>query len=182
MGFAFDLEFKPILLPNETALLMGSQFPGDGQPVICIAVGALPEYIKDFGSLSADTWDTDNEDTNLELGGLHLGQFRVAVLDDIKVQLKNPAPVEQWRTARAYFYLRQFPTEPGYDWLSRVLFAMSEFYIWEDNTPRFDLYCEDGISTSRLLFRGWRFKIEKIAKDALTSRQIVWIDSWPAGK
>jgi len=183
MGFSYDMEFKPILLPNETALLMGSQFPSEGQPVVCVAVGAMPEYQKDFGAITGGTaGDLDNEDTNLELSDLHLGQFRFAILDDIKVQLKNPGPVQQWRTSTANFYLRQFPTEPGYDWLSKILFAMSEFFVWQDQTPRFDLFCEDDIATSRLLFRGWRFKVELITAKELTSKQVIFTDGWPSGK
>lgn len=182
MGEVFSDDFRPILLPNETATLKGSQFPTEGQPVMCAAVGALPEYYKDFGSLTAAKWDSDNEDTNLELGSKELAQFRMEILDDFKLQLKNPAPVEQWRTSKENFYLRMFPVEPDQDWLKKLLFKMSEFYVYEQDTPRFDLYAEVAQSQSRVIFRGWKLKVKEITEKELTSKQIIWVNGWPTSK
>ncbi len=156
MGQIFSPEFLPVLLPNETALLHGSSyFPKEGQPVRCRWVGALPEYQKDFLALTAGVWLTTQEDTNLELATLELGQFRIRVLDDINLRLNNPLSTEQWGTVRQRFQLSQFLTEPGQDWLKELLFRMSEFFVWEKETPRFDLYSADTVTISRVLFTGW---------------------------
>lgn len=182
MGFCFSPKFEPVLMPNETATLMGAAFPKDGQPILCLANGALPEYQKDFGTVTAAQWLSDQEDSNLEMGTGELAQFRMAILDDFKLELKNPAPQDQWRTAATTFYLPKFPTDPNEDWFKELLFAMSEFFVYEDDTPRFNLYSEFGLTISRVLFRGWRFKVRTITKAELTSKQVIWVGSWPASK
>lgn len=182
MSQIFSPEFLPILLPNETAVLHGTPFPTGGQPVKCRWVGALPEYAKDFGALTAVTWLTNQEDENLELSSLELGQWRIRVLDNIQVRINNPPSVEQWRTAKTRFYITQFPTEPGQNFLKELAFRMSEFFTWEDQTARFELYSQLAAGSSRILFSGWRFAVEKIAAKDLTSKMELWVDSWPGGK
>ena len=160
--FRYSSTFQPILLEGMTATLYGSEIDQGGLNVVCRGVGAMPEYQKDFGSLTAATWSNDNEDTNLEMGTMELSQMRMRVVDDMKVRLKNPAAVQQWRTLRTSFYLPQFPTEEGYEWLREFYFQQSEFFVFEDDaTPRFDLYSPVALSTSRVIFSGWRFKLQK---------------------
>jgi hypothetical protein len=178
----FSYQFDPVLLPNETATLRGPDFPEDGQPVMCVAVGGLPEYQKDFGSLTAATWDRDNEDSNLEMGTNELAQLRMEILDDFKIELKNPSSTKQWLTNKTNFYLTRFPIDEGQDFMKAFFWRASEFYIWEDTTPRFDLYSYSAQSVSRVIFRGWRLKMRLITKDELTSRQEIWVSGWPSGK
>lgn len=182
MGITYNINFDPVLLPGETATLKGSEFPNEGLPVICQAYLALPEYVKDFGALVAATWLDDQEDTNLELGLSEFSQMRIEVQDDIQVKIKNPPAVELWRSATTPFYLKQLPTEPGQDWLKQLLWRMSEFYIYERDTPRFCLYCSVAAVKSRLLFRGWKFKVAEIKVNELTSKQVIRLNSWPASK
>lgn len=181
MGSQFNLNFDPVLLPNETATLFGTPFPADGQPVRCRAVGGLPEYIKDFGSLTAGSWSTDQEDTNLELLTNELGQYRMRVLADMQVKLKNPSAYQQWRTSKGEFVLRRFPTEPGMDFLAAFLFRVSEFYVWEETTPRFLLYSTTAVD-AYVWFGGWKIKVENINAGELTSKQEIWVNSFARGQ
>ena len=173
--YIFKTNFEPILLPGETARLITSNQTLD---VECVAVGALPEYQKDFGALTAATWDTDNEDTNLEMSTLEVSQLRMRVLDDMKLRFNNLAPTRQWRTAKTDFYLRQFPQDAGQDFLKEFLFKASEFFIFEDDTPRFDFYSEIALATSRVVFSGWRYKVKKTAQPGKVT---VWVSGWPSG-
>lgn len=177
----YDPEFKGILELNHTVILKGSDFPAEGKSFKCIGVDALPEYVKDWGSLTAATWpamsSTDNEDENLELDTNELGQLRMMVLDDLRVKLKNPAPITKWRTAKTTFYLPQFPTEQGQDWYKEYLFRQSEFFCWQDTTPRFELYSATTVTVARVLFTGWKYKLTPITeKGAFT----LLVNSWPA--
>lgn len=160
----YDPQFKPILEVGHTVLLKGSAFKPEGKNCRCLAIDALPEYIKDFGSLTAATWSTDNEDTNLEVAKMELVQLRMMVLDDIKIKLKNPAPVSKWRTASEGFYLPQFPSGSGEDFLKELLFRQSEFFSWENDTPRFDLYSVATATIARIKFTGWKFRMEEIVE------------------
>lgn len=175
MGKIFSSEFDPILLPRETAHIITANEEFDAE---CVAVGALPEYVKDFGSLVAATWDTDNEDTNLELSTLELAQLRMRVVDDIKLRFNNLAPTRQWRTSKTDFYLRQFPLEAGEDFLKEYLFKASEFFIYENDTPRFDFYSDITLGTSRVRFSGWRLKLKKITAPGKIP---IWVSGWPSG-
>ena len=174
-------EFDPILPEGMTATIFGQAMkrgiPEGGLNVKCVSVGALPEYQKDWSTLTTVTWSRDNEDTNLEMGPMELAQLRMRILDDFKVELKHPAAVQQWRTARTNFYLRQWPGDED-DAYKNYLWRASEFFVYEDTTPRFDLYSELTRTQNRIMFSGWKFKLRKITEPG---RIILWINSWPPG-
>ena len=176
--FRYSIEFQPLLLEKMTANIFGSEISSEGLAVECVAVGALPEYLKDFGALTAATWDADNEDANLEFRTLEVGQFRMRVVDDMKVRLKNPSAVQQWRTNKTNFELGQFPTSAEDDFLKRYLWMASEFFVWEDSTPRFDLYSSVALTTARIIFSGWRFQLRKLPAPQ-RGKIDIWINSWP---
>ncbi|MBA7641378.1 hypothetical protein ES703_49055 [subsurface metagenome] len=173
----YDLEFKPILQRSHTVTLFGPDFPAEGANYKCLAVDALPEYINDFGALTAGTWKADQEDTNLELTTYELGQLRMMVLDDVKVRLKNPAPTQKWRTNKTNFYLPLFPTEAGQDWYKQYLFALSELFYWQKVTPRFDLYSTIALDAARVLFTGWKFKLTPVTEKGAFE---LLVSGWPA--
>ena len=178
--FRFSNSFEPILLENMTATLFGSEINPEGLPVVCKAVMALPEYYKDFGALVAATWDTDNEDTNLEVGTMELAQYRMRILDDMKCRLKNPSAVQQWRTSKTNFYLPKFPTDVADEFLKNYFFKASEFFVFQDDaTPRFDFYSDLVSTTARVLFSGWKFKLERLPTKG---RIEIWISSWPSSR
>ena len=176
MGEVFKAEFDPILLPGQTARIITETQQLD---VECVAVGAMPEYMKDFGALTAATWATDKEDVNLEMGNNGLAQLRMRVSDDIKVQLKNLISTNQWRTIKTNFYLRQFPQGSGEDFLKEYMFRASEIFVYENDTPRFDLYSDIALATSRILFSGWRFRLKQITAPG---KATIWVSGWPSGK
>ena len=183
MSQIYSAKFDPIMLSNETATLFGQDFPIEGQPVVCKAVGALPEYYKDFGALTAATTLADQSDTNLDMGSGDLAQYRMRVMGDFRLQIKNPSSVTQWRTLNTTFFLRKFPIDTDEDFLKEYLWKSSEFFVFgKDNTPRFDLYGDLAQTTSRVIFNGWRFKISKIDKSKLTSRAEIWVNGWPSSK
>lgn len=178
MAERYNEHFDPILLEGHTANLFGAELPAEGLPVRCVTLGAMPEYRKDFGALTAATWDTDNQDTNLEMGKYELCQLRMRVIDDIQLRLKNPGSVMQWRTMSTAFYLPQFPVVDGETFWKTYLFRASEFYVFEDDIPAFDLYSAAGNATAWVAFSGWRFKLEKLAQGR--GRIDIWLNSWPA--
>ena len=176
--FRYSNSFEPILLEGMTATLKGSEIAEEGLNVVCKAVIALPEYQKDFGALLAGQWTTDQEDANLELQDWEFGQFRMRVQDDIQVRLNNPSPTKLWRTKSQNFILPQFPTVISEDWLKQFLFKASEFFVFEDTTPRFDLYSVIALAKSRILFSGWKFKL---ARYTAKGKIDLWVNSWPPG-
>jgi len=184
-NYRYNPTFSPILLEDMTVNLKGSDFPAEGKNFKCIAVDALPEYIKDWGALTAATWpamsSTDNEDTNLELATNELGQLRMMVLDDLRVRLKNPAPMTKWRTAKYAFYLPQFPVTANEDWHKEYLFRMSEFFYFEDTGPRFDLFSAVTVTEARVLYTGWKYKLTPLPTTDKPAFSLM-VNGWPSQK
>lgn len=172
----FSKDFEPILLEGDTATLKGTGLPEIGLNVRCIAVGGLPEYKADFGALTAATPDTDQTDVNLEMNTMELAQYRIRVVSEMRLQLKHPGSVQQWRTKNTQFYLPQYPMD-GPSHLQEFLFSASEFLVFEDNTPTFDLYANRAQLAAYVLFSGWRFKLEKIAQ---AGRITLYTSEWPS--
>lgn len=175
--YRYRMPFEPVLLEGMTANIFGSELPPEGKPIQCVSVDALPEYQADFGALTAATWDTDQEDSNLELADMELAQMRMRVQDDMRVRFKNPSSVMKWRTRSASFWMPQFPIDPEDVFLKEYLWAASEFFIWEDHTPRFDLYSEVATSEARILFSGWKFKV--ITMKSGRGKIDLWVNGWP---
>jgi len=173
--FRYSKDFEPLLLEDYTAQIFGGGLPPAGMNVRCLSVGALPELQKDFGAITAATWIRDQEDTQLEMNTMELGQFRFKVIDDLKVTLKNPAPVQQWRTKSGQFYLTKFDEDSNFQ--RELQWKMSEFFTFEDYTPRFDAYSAFASTTSRVQYSGWRFKLEEITTQGKIK---IWVSEWPS--
>jgi len=181
--YIYKPSLEPIGLPGETFHLIRAAGEED---VEIAAVDALPEYIKDFGAIGAASWLRDQEDTNLELSGNEFGQFRMRVIDDVQLYIKNPSAVQKWRTSKANFYLPQYPSDPTDIVLRNYYFVASEFFLYEDETPRFDLYATLAAAKSRIAFSGFRFRFKGLKLDKegkqIKGKVTLWINSWPAGK
>lgn len=169
------MQFLPILDTGETARLVTAHGILNCE---VIAYGALPEHIEDFGALTAGTWDADNECNDLEMNAGEFAQFRFRILDDVLMRFNNLGSTRQWRTAKTNFTMGQYPMEAGEDFLKQYMFAASEFFVHEIDTPRFDFYCERALTTSRVKFSGWRFKIREIPS---RGKKTIWISDWPTG-
>lgn len=173
----YKTSFEPILKRGHTVALFGSSFPEQGSSFRCIAVDALPVYVKDFGALTASTWDNDNTDSNLSGDTMNLMQYRMRVLDNMQVRLNNPQSVKKWRTGKTSFWLPRFPDmSEASDYERDLLFMMSEFFMWEDNYPSFDLYSETTLAASRIEFTGWRYKM---VGSGTTGQFELLVNGWP---
>lgn len=176
-GYTYKTAFEPVALPGESLHLIKTDQELD---VEIVSVGAMPWYQHNFGAQTAATWSLNNEITALEMSSLELAQYRIIVLDDYQLYLKNPSGVEQWRTSRNRFFLPQFPTDPGTDWMQQFLFKMSEFFVWEnDNTPRWDIYPPQTLTRASVVFSGWRFKVKKTA---VRGRANVYVNGWGSSR
>jgi len=175
--YSYKLGFEPIVLPGESVKIITENEQFSAQ---CVAVGALPEYTKDFGALTAAIWDTENQDTNLKMPENTLAQLRMRVVTDMQLRFNNLGSTRQWRTNSQSFILPQFPQEAGEDFLKEYLFAASEFFILKDDTPMFDFYSDAAQVSSTVKFSGWRFRIRKIVT-TVDPTKVIWVSGWPSG-
>ena len=171
--FRFKKTFEPILLPGETARLYMSQGLLNAKVE---AVAALPELIVDFGALTSGTNLSAQQTTNLEFGTMEFAQLRMRVLDDFRTKLYNPPSFKQWASARADFWLPKFSDNP--EFLQEFFFQSSEFFVFEDDTPSFDITTLQTSAKSRIAFSGYRFSISEIRGEGKVP---IWVNSWPTG-
>ena len=173
MGQIYNSDFEPILLVGETARLHKSDGDID---IEALAVNALPEYSNDFGAVAAASWLRDETTTATELDTRELAQFRLRVIDDVRLYLKNPQSTKYWRTRSVDFYLPQFPEDVAF--LQNFYFVASEFLVWEkDYQPAFDIYAPLAVGTSKVLFSGYKFRCRQIPNKGKVD---LWVNDWPS--
>ena len=171
--YVFNNEFDPILLPGETAQLIGENKIIN---IECVRHGALPEIKENLGALTAATWATDIEFSELEMEDNVMAQYRMRVVRDINLKFNNLGPTKQWKTRTGEFYLPQFPVDEDSDsFLKTFLFKASEFFVFEQDTPRFSAYSVVAQASSYVLFSGWRFKVKPFAGKG---RIPIYISGW----
>lgn len=177
--YQFKTDFEPILLPGQTVQIKKA----DGQLGIRIeAVGALPTRLHDFGTVTSDT--LGQEVTALEMGSGMLGQYRMVIRDKFELEMTHPdTTMRQWRNKSTNWRLGPIPVSSG-DWgaLDKFQFAASEFFVYEDETPRFDIYKLNSIPSveAHVTFVGYRYKFSKLpnGKNGMFD---LYVNSWPTG-
>lgn len=159
--------FGPRYLPGHTVRVIRA----DGEAVVMIkAVRAMPSHEHDFGSLTAGTASTRQECTHLELEDGQMAQYWVRVRDQFEVEIRHSRATEyfgsrlsnnsvggNWRV-RPFYQPEPYETEEILNY--RLL--SSEFWVWEQQTPLFDLYPYNSAQNPQghLEFMGWRYAVE----------------------
>lgn len=183
--------WNPILLPGHTARL----FKADGVVDVFVeAVGGIPSMRVDIGALSVSSFGTASntgyDATQLDMPDGEFAQYRFIIADDFEVELTHPGTtVRQWKTDSTNARVKPIPASSS-QWgpFDEVMWAASEFFVYEQETPRFDIYPQS-VSVPRpqghIEFQGWRFAFRKLGLDA-NGKQIkgvlpIWVNSWPSG-
>lgn len=176
--YSYKTDFEPMVLIGETAQLIKVD---ETLNMRCTGLTALPYYIKDFGSINASTTSSAQQDTNLEMGKREMAQFRMMVLDDIQVKLYIPSSVKLWRTSRQDFWLPQTENDTP-EYLAKMWFKMSEFFVYETTIPSFDLVTNVGPTrgSSRVVFTGYRYQFALLPAGQF-GKTIIRLNAWPAG-
>jgi len=186
--YVFKTDFEPVMLPGEVVRVV---LENDRFDAMCVGSGALPEYEKDFGALSSTItgWNSNSQyalidqyDNNMKMNDFEISQLRMRVVDYMYIRLNNLGTTRQWRTANVSFALPQFPTGQGEDFLKQYLFKASEFFVYHDDLPHFDLFSDFALTASRVLFSGWRYRIQKVKTPSTTRPpKVIWVSGWPSG-
>ena len=127
--------------------------------------------IKDFGAIS--NGDT-KENVKLDILGMEsneLGQFRIQVLDDIKVKFFQPR-------ASARFVTKNVVVEiDKYSAIFDPELKLSEFFVFGGRYPRVDIRNNSGedLTKTRVVFKGYRYVTEAIEEidEKLVDKYIV---------
>jgi len=182
-------EFEPALLTGQSARLHinASEF----HDVRVVSWGYLPSHRHDFGSLTAGTASLANDCAHIDMSDGEFAQYRWRIVDpSVEVELKHPASTQQWAT-------QSYSTSTGANWRMRYwdqndpedvqkwMFKSSEFFVFEQNTPRFDLYPESGLSGAStpqgyIEFFGFRYALQRLPNGERGMVDI-WTQGWPGG-
>lgn len=129
----------------------------------------LAAYIKDFGSISAGGKLEQQELNFLELEKGFLAQIRVLPIDDVNVYIRPTMQTVRGALKKAVFYIPKWITD------NTEYHELAEIWQREDHSYYADI--EDatgsGVSTSRVLFVGWLYKVKKIEEAEAEGRRIV---------
>jgi len=140
----------------------------------------------DVGSLSGTTSSASNtgyDATQLDMPRGEMAQYRFLVSDGFEVEFTHPSTTtRQWKTDTTNARVKPIGNDSGpwspYD---EFMWQASEFFVYEDETPRFDIY-PLSVSTPRpqghIDFHGYRFALKKIATRGILP---LWVNSWPSG-
>ena len=150
-------EFEPIVRPLENVAI----FTPEGKYVFGQVVylePIQPETIS-LGSVSAadptnyPTYRGMTELTDLELGKNEFAQYRLFVLDDILVEVYQPAALSR-------YMLKARPTRISV----RSPNNFVELFVFEDKVPTIKYYAVTfrDIANARLLFYGFRYIIKRL--------------------
>ena len=186
-NFPHNPEFRPILQQGQRAKLIRGQ-PSNWVNVEVVHVFPLPVHRHDFGVLTASSLNLD--DTHLDMPTGELAQYRFIPRTAFRVHLQHPGGVDQYRTNGSTkgvqtegFFIDPYGEEGqqwnGTDWSQ---WAASEFFVFEDETPRFDLYPlgpTTGGRRAHMDFYGWAFVLKKATSEPPIS---LWVNGRPSGE
>lgn len=170
--YAFD--FEPMFRLGDTVQVIKS----DGIKQVRVdAVDALPYRRLDNGSTSADTVGIDF--TQLDMASGEMAQYRFAPMDLFEVEFTHPSTVvRRWRSDTTNFRLPPYLIGDYPPELVRYFFAASEFWVFEDDTPRFDVYPLAG-QTIQQHFDVWGWRYHLVPNNT-TGEFSIRVNGWPS--
>ena len=144
-NYPFAPDFRPILQVGQTARLIRGN-PDNFVDVEVLGVFPIAVHRHDFGTLTTSSLNLDC--THLDLDQGELGQYRYIPRGRFQVHLQLPNGVDVYRTqgsvkgdATQGFYIPSGAGDvdelPG---VRSAVWALSEFFVFERETPRFDIY------------------------------------------
>ena len=143
INFPLNPEFQPMLQVGHCARLMRT---GGEVNVEVIGIFPLGIHRHDFGTLSGNA--LDQRCTHIELAGGELAQYRYIPRGRFRVHLQSPSGVDIYTTngstkgnQTAGFFIDPVAEDPDeLPAFRTAAWSLSEFFVYEDEGPRFDLY------------------------------------------
>ncbi len=182
-NYQFNAGFAPALLNGHSARL----FKADGWiDLRILAVGALPSFRWDVGALTAGSTTAAQDPTHLDMPVGEFSQVRSIIRGQFELELTHPnQSVRQWQSKSNGWRLTpvDWDQDPA---ASAFMWAASELWIFEDETPRFDFIA---LSSAQVLnghvdHYGWRYSYEVFTDEESNKnppKANIWVNSWPSG-
>jgi len=182
-------EFEPALITGQSARLHVNA--SESHDVRVVSWGYLPSHRHDFGAQTGGTASLSNDCTHIDMPNGELAQYRFVIGDPaLEIELKHPASTQQWMTQSqttstgANWRMRYWGVDDPID-IQKWMFKSSEFFVFEQNTPRFDIYPINGLEGARasqgyVEFFGFRYALERLPNGERGMVDL-WVQGWPGG-
>src|SRR3990167_137777 len=155
-----SFSFEPFFQLGDTAHV----YKSDGEIDILIeGVGAMPLHRENLGTATATS--NSNDVTELDMPDGEIAQYRFSPVTNFTVAFTHPSSTtRQWKSDSATFVLPTWSEDATMpEALRNYYFAASEFWVYEQETPRFDVNLVANQQTRAYAdFWGWRYKFRKI--------------------
>lgn len=117
--------------------------------------------IRDFGALAIGAGLNDQSlQAQLEMPDSELGQFRMFVLDDFRITVKQVRAIGRFAAKNVVATISQ--------WSHQIdpCDHLTEFFVYKDEWPWFDVLNTSGVALaqSRVAFYGFRYGMEQIGR------------------
>ena len=164
-GYGRPGPITPLAGPNENALVHRDNLWFLYRVTGVEAVQPSSGMILDFGTIAAQGTTADQTlETPLELGANELGQFRIKVLDDIRLTVFQPRQAGRFTIKRV---------QTTVSLLSRIndpCGHLSEIYSFRDEFPFVNINNpgDAQLVITRALFYGFRYKVQQLSVHPVT--------------
>lgn len=172
----FSIPFRPYFRLGDTAHVIKA----DGEIDILVdAVGSLPNRRLDNGTLSSAS-SLAQDLTQLDMTTGELAQYRFSPMDLFHVEMTHPSTtIRQWRSDTTNWRLPPWKIMQGLTETDRAYYEVaSQFWVFEDETPRLDFYRAVGVTVEMHLdFWGWRYHFRKVKE---RGQRLLRVNGWPS--
>jgi len=153
-------DFEPIAKPSENVCIIGAEGKGNTKYYKIVAIESLPFYEHDFGAVNAGQTLKDQEVKALYLNARQLAQYRIRLVDDVELQLKQPKSDTKFTTKSGEFKISR--DIAGTDFTN-----LTEFFVFEDQSILFNVTnpSASNISSSKVQFAGFKYILKELDKE-----------------
>lgn len=158
-------DFEPIAKPSENVCIIGAEGKGNTEYYKIVAIEPLPFYEHDFGAVNAGQTLKDQEVKALYLNAGQLAQYRIRLVDDVELQLKQPKSDTKFTTKSGEFKISR-DIAPIFH--CRTDFTnLTEFFVFEDQSILFNVTnpSDSNIGSSKVQFAGFKYILEELDKE-----------------
>lgn len=175
----FSSPFEPMFREGDTVHLIRAEGVVD---VLIDAVDTLPNRRHDFGDLTADSLDqraTSSNNPILTVGTGELAQMRFSPVTDFTIRMSIPAGSERWRTSTARFEIPPWAEDVSMiASLKEFYFASSQFWVYEEDDPRFDLIFKNRDVPAYVDFWGFKYHFQDLPAGERGAKNLR-VSGWP---
>jgi hypothetical protein len=162
----FATLFEPVVNPRENVRLIPiNKF------YVVEYIEPIYDQIIDLGTVNSGASSSLHEATELDLKQLEMGQWRLLILDDFELIIKQPRATERGTTKTQSTRVTPYTIFLDPELKSTEIYTFEDknrVYLQAENKGQYDVY-------ARVLAFGWKFMLEE-----LTERPAKWTDIFVA--